>query len=118
MHIRSKFDGGKQINQSQKGSCQGRCAGAALKMNGGADWGPVYWEKVTCLPPSSTFTAVTKKACEILAKDRKRKSTVKEKVDVKGLIIPFSLDWTIHSTTMAQMQKMCLQMYHVRFSTT
>ena len=49
-------------------------------MNGGADWDPVYWEKVTGLPPSSTFTAVTKKACKILAKDRKRKSTAKEKV--------------------------------------
>ena len=79
MHVRLKFDGGKQINRSQEGSWQGRCAGAALRMSEGADWGPVYWEKIAGLPPSSTFTAVTTKACETLAKDRKRKSTMKEK---------------------------------------
>jgi len=79
MHIRSKFDGGKQINRSQKGSWQGRCAGAALRMNQGVNWGPVYWENITGLSPSSTFTAVTIKAGETLAKDRKRKSTAKEK---------------------------------------
>ena len=35
MHVRSKFNGGKQINRSQKGSWQSRCTGAALKMNEG-----------------------------------------------------------------------------------
>jgi len=29
MHIRSKFDGGKQINRVQSNSWQARCAGAA-----------------------------------------------------------------------------------------
>jgi len=48
-------------------------------MNQGVNWGPVYWENITELPPSSTFTAVTIKADETLAKDRKRKSTAKEK---------------------------------------
>ena len=33
MPIRSKFDGGKQINRSQSGSWEGRCAGAALRVN-------------------------------------------------------------------------------------
>ena len=36
MHIRSKFDGGKQINRSQAGSWEGRCAGAGLHCNEGA----------------------------------------------------------------------------------
>ena len=31
MNVRSKFDGGKQINRLQRGSCQGRCAGAGLR---------------------------------------------------------------------------------------
>jgi len=55
-------------------------------MNGGADWGPVYWGKVTGLPPSSTFTVVTKKACETPGKENlqsKRKSGEKS---VQGLI--------------------------------
>ena len=37
MHIRSKFDGGKQINRSQSGSWEARCAGAALRVNV-TDW--------------------------------------------------------------------------------
>ena len=32
MHIRSKFDGGKQINRSQSGFWEARCAGAALRV--------------------------------------------------------------------------------------
>ena len=45
MHIRTKFDGGRQINQSQRGSWQGRCAGAAQRMNEGPEWGPQQWAK-------------------------------------------------------------------------
>ena len=40
MHICSKFDGGKQINRSQAGSWQGRCAKAGLHCNEGTGWGP------------------------------------------------------------------------------
>ena len=44
MHIRSKFDGGKQVNRSQSGSWEGRCTGAALRVNEGLTWGPKCWE--------------------------------------------------------------------------
>ena len=45
MHIRSKFDGGKQVNRSQSGSWEGRCAGAGLRANEGPEWGPACWDK-------------------------------------------------------------------------
>ena len=80
MHVRSKFDGGKQINRSQRGSWQGRCAGAALRINNGPNWGPMCWENITGLPPSSTFKAVAEKMTERVAKDRKRKATAKKKL--------------------------------------
>ena len=38
MHIRSKFDGGKQIDLSQSGSWQQRCAGLCQVL--GPVWGP------------------------------------------------------------------------------
>lgn len=55
MHIRAKFDGGKQINRSQRGSWNARCAGAALRYNEGPTWGPTCWEKVTSNPPNNVF---------------------------------------------------------------
>ena len=42
MNVCSKFDGGKQINQSQRGSWQERCAGAGLRLNIGPDWGQLH----------------------------------------------------------------------------
>ena len=47
MNIHCKFDGGKQINRSQCSSWKERCAGVALRMNEGPEWGPTCWEKVT-----------------------------------------------------------------------
>jgi len=41
IHVRSKFDGGKQINRLQRGSRQGRCAGAALRINNGPNLDPL-----------------------------------------------------------------------------
>jgi len=70
IHIRTKFDGGKQINRSQRGSWQGRCAGAALRMNDGPEWGPQQWEKIVGLPASCVYTAISS---ETLVEDRKRK---------------------------------------------
>ena len=75
MNVRSKFDSGKQVNRSQRGSWQGRCAGAGLRLNLGPDWGPVTWEKATKTTPSATFKAVASSQCNCAAKDRKRKST-------------------------------------------
>ena len=70
MHIRSKFDGGKQINRSQKGFWQSRCAGVALRMNKGPSWGPACWEEVTRLPPSDTFKTVAAKRSEKVSQER------------------------------------------------
>ena len=55
MHIRSKFDGGKQINRSQSGSWEARCAGAALRVNEGPEWGPKCWEKITKVKNNQTY---------------------------------------------------------------
>ena len=80
MHIRSKFDGGKQINRSQRGSWQSRCAGAGLRINDGPNWGPACWENITGLSPSKTFKVVAAKRSETAIKDRKRKSKTEEKL--------------------------------------
>ena len=74
MNVRSKFDGGKQINRSQRGSWQGRCAGAGLRLNIGPDWGPTTWESITKTAPSATFKVVGSSKCAKVAKDRKRKA--------------------------------------------
>jgi len=47
MHIRSKFDGRKQINRIQRG----HCAGAGRQYNLGPSWGPQAWEKAIGNPP-------------------------------------------------------------------
>ena len=75
MHIRSKFDGGKQINRSQSGAWQGRCAGAGLRQNLGAEWGPEVWQKVTGRAANSVFTVASRTNCKQLENDKKRKAT-------------------------------------------
>ena len=75
MNVRSKFDGGKQINRSQRGAWKGRCAGAGLRLNIGPDWGPITWENITNTSPSATFRKVASSKCNTVAKDRKRKSS-------------------------------------------
>ena len=73
MHIRTKFDGGKQINRSQSGSWEARCSGAALHVNEGPEWGPKTWERVTGEAANPVFAAAIKgKQVEA---DRKRKAT-------------------------------------------
>ena len=74
MNIRAEFDGGKQINRSQSGSWQARCAGAGLRINEGPAWGPAAWEKVLSTP-SATFTKVAQSKSKKVEKDLKRKST-------------------------------------------
>ena len=73
MNVRAKFDGGKQINRSQSGSWQARCAGAGLRMNEGPTWGPSTWGKIISAP-GTTFTKVAESKCHKVNKDRKRKS--------------------------------------------
>ena len=74
MNIRCKFDGGKQINRSQLGSWEGRCAGAALRVNEGPEWGPICWEKVTNSVNNKTYKAVSTNWTKQLTKDKKRKA--------------------------------------------
>ena len=74
MNVRAKFDGGKQINRSQSGSWQARCAGARLRINKGPAWGPATWEKVLSTP-SATFTKVAQSKSKKVEKDHKQKST-------------------------------------------
>lgn len=79
MHIRSKFDGGKQVNRSQRGSWEGRCAGAGLRVNEGPEWGPACWAKVTNSEASKCFKSVSAAKSKKVIADYKRKA----KDDVK-----------------------------------
>jgi len=83
MHIRSKFDGGKQINRSQSGSWEGQCAGAALRVNEGPEWGPVCWEKITKSKNNTTYRTVSEGKTKILTQDNKRKATEEVKLQRK-----------------------------------
>ena len=74
MHVRSKFDGGKQINRSQAGSWNGHCAGAGLRCNKVASWGPKYWEQALSVQPSDVFQEVAAAAVKELERARKRKA--------------------------------------------
>ena len=75
MHICSKFDGGKQIIRSQAGSWDGRCAGAGLRCNEGAGWGPQIWQKAVHTEPSDVFKLAAADAIKRTDKDRKCKAT-------------------------------------------
>ena len=79
MHIRAKFDGGKQINRSQRGSWNARCAGAALRYNEGPTWGPTCWEKVTSNPPNNVFVEKSLAHQQQTENDRKRKASTEAK---------------------------------------
>ena len=75
MHIHAKFDGGKQINRSQRGSWNGRCAGAGLSYNEGSTWGPTSWRKVTGNAPNDEFKAKSLALLKQTNNDRKRKAS-------------------------------------------
>lgn len=81
MNIRAKFDGGKQYNRSQRGSWDGRCAGAGLQQIIGPDWGPIIWEKSIGKEANPVFSAAGKTRVHEVENDRKRKSSevVKQK---------------------------------------
>jgi len=83
MHIRTKFDGGKQINRSQAGSWNGRCAGAGLRCNEGAAWGPKCWEQALSVEPSDVFQEVSAAAVKETEKARKRKASDNAKLQRK-----------------------------------
>ena len=75
MHVRTKFDGGKQINRSQSGSWQHRCMGARLRHNEGPAWGPQTWGNLFNEPPNSVFVEAAQKKAKEVEKTRKRKAT-------------------------------------------
>ena len=62
MHIRFKFDGGKQINRGQDGSWQARCAGAGLGCNVGPSWEPTAWEKALAIPSAEVYDSTGTRA--------------------------------------------------------
>ena len=74
MHIRSKFDGGKQVNRSQSGFWEGRCAGAGLRANEGPEWGPACWDQVTKSAVDKCFRSVSAAKGKKVAADYKRKT--------------------------------------------
>lgn len=77
MHIRTKFDGGKQINRVQAGSWVGRCAG--LRQNLDGNWGPKAWEKITHTEANMVFQEVFKNRVHLIEKYRKRKVVGQQK---------------------------------------
>ena len=79
MHIRTKFDGGKQINRSQRGSWEGRCTGAGLRLNGGPAWGPTSWEKAVSVPANTIYKRHATTLSKVVEQDRKRKSSLPAK---------------------------------------
>jgi len=83
MHIRCKFDRGKQINRIQGGSWQEHCAGAGLRCNMGPSWGTAAWEKAVGTPPTEVFHSTARKAVKQAECDQKRKATVKSKTQRK-----------------------------------
>ena len=81
--MRTKFDEGKQINLSQRGSWEGRCTGAGLRLNEGPTWAPQCWEKATSLMPNNIFTTHATSIAKDVENDRKRKSALPAKLQHK-----------------------------------
>ena len=82
MHIRAKFDGGKQINRSQRGSWNARCAGAALHYNEGPTWANMLGE-VTSNPPNIIFVEKSLAHQQQTENDRKREASTEAKQERK-----------------------------------
>jgi len=68
MHICSKFDGGKQINQNQSGSWEAWCSGAGLPMQDLS--GAKTWEKITGEEANPVYAAASEKKAKEVAADR------------------------------------------------
>ena len=79
MGVRCKFDGGKVTNRSQSGSWEFRCMGAGLRMNLGPEWGPQVWKDTISSAPNPVLVDVANDTAKVREKDRKRKSTDREK---------------------------------------
>ena len=102
MHIRSKFDGGKQINHSQSGSWEGRCAGAGLRQNLGPAWGPVTWKSATGSEANSVFRS-TCEVSKLLPTGRERLVKLRRRGEN---MLNIRKQMTIHQKLDATMQDM------------
>ncbi|KAH3860742.1 hypothetical protein DPMN_023661 [Dreissena polymorpha] len=60
MHIRTKFDGGKVVNNCNRFSWNTRCYGGGLRSNIGPKWVPIVWETCTKSKPGTI-------ACNIMS---------------------------------------------------
>ena len=58
MSIRCKFDGGKQINRTNRGSWHCRVYGGALRKNLCPEWACKTWENVTNSSPGKHFESI------------------------------------------------------------
>ncbi|KAJ8298823.1 hypothetical protein KUTeg_022883 [Tegillarca granosa] len=78
MSIRASFDGGKLYNCC-KGSWHSRCYGGSLRMNLGAFWSTVVWEKCTSSVPGKYFQKIYLNRERALAATKKshRKSEIR-----------------------------------------
>ena len=81
MHVRTKFDRGKDINRSQSGSFGYRSMGVGLRRNLGANWGPQVWKNVTTTSPNKVFSDTAENSAKRAKKDRERKLRQPKKVD-------------------------------------
>ena len=66
--------------RSQSGSWEVCCAGAALKVNEGPEWGPICWEKITNVTSSDTFRTVSANKKKIVAQGNRHKATEEVKL--------------------------------------
>ena len=66
---------GKQVNRSQSGSWEGRCAGAGLRQNLGPEWPTTVWKSVTGEDPNSVFQEYLAENSKKVRMDKKRKAT-------------------------------------------
>ena len=60
-----------------------RCAGAGLRFNEGAGWGPHAWEHILSTPPSEVFLNTSMAVVKKTTEDRKRKATSEAKATRK-----------------------------------
>ncbi len=73
IHIRSKFDGGKEINRYQSGSWEHRCLGAGLQQNYGKTCSLESWKQVTESDPNTVFEETVNRSAITTARNKKRK---------------------------------------------
>ena len=98
MYIRTKFDGGKQINRSQRGAWQGCCAGAGLRWNLGPSWGPPCCEKAVASAANDIFIQTAEAHGDTVARDKKRKASKTAKQQrKKAKQTSYLTDNSIHS---------------------